>query len=49
MVSLTGPGRKFIARHFPGHAAAIAGAFKALTAAEQRELGRLCKKLGRAV
>jgi len=45
-VQLTDEGRRFIKGLFPCHAAAIARAFSALTAAEQEELGRLCKKLG---
>ncbi len=45
-VQLSEEGRNFIKRLFPCHATAIAQAFGALTAAEQAELGRLCKKLG---
>jgi MarR family 2-MHQ and catechol resistance regulon transcriptional repressor len=45
-VHLTSDGRRLISRIFPGHAAAIADAFSALTAAEQDELARLTKKLG---
>ncbi|GAB4371618.1 MAG: MarR family transcriptional regulator [Acidobacteriota bacterium] len=47
-VELTEAGRRLIARIFPEHAARLADAFSALTAAEQRELARLCRKLGRA-
>ena len=43
---LTPEGRRLIARIFPLHAAAVAETFGALTANEQRELARLCKKLG---
>jgi hypothetical protein len=39
-------GRRLTSKIFPGHAAAIAEAFSALTAAEQDELARLTKKLG---
>ena len=45
-VQLTEEGRAFIKRLFPLHATAVAKAFGALTAPEQEELGRLCKKLG---
>ena len=45
-MQLTEEGRSFIKLLFPCHATAIAHAFGALTAAEQAELGRLCKKLG---
>src|SRR5579885_88574 len=43
-VELTATGRRLIGRGFPGHARRIAAA---LAAAEQIELGRLCRKLGR--
>ena len=45
-VHLTPEGRRLISKVFPGHAAAIAQAFSALTAPEQEELARLTKKLG---
>jgi MarR family transcriptional regulator, 2-MHQ and catechol-resistance regulon repressor len=45
-VNLTAEGRRFIERIFPGHAAAIVQTFGALSASEQEQLGRLCKKLG---
>ena len=45
-VDLTVEGRRFIERIFPGHAAEIAACFGALTAKEQEQLGKLCKKLG---
>lgn len=48
-VHLTPEGRRLIAMEFPSHAAAIAEAFSSLTAAEQVELGRLCRKLGRTI
>ena len=43
---LTAVGRRTIRRVFPRHAAAVADAFSGLSAAEQEELGRLCRKLG---
>jgi MarR family 2-MHQ and catechol resistance regulon transcriptional repressor len=48
-VHLTGDGRKFIERIFPSHAAAIAEAMSTLSASEQEELGRMCRKLGLAL
>jgi len=48
-VQLTPEGRKLISRVFPEHVAVLSAAFSALTAAEHDELGRLCKKLGKAV
>jgi MarR family 2-MHQ and catechol resistance regulon transcriptional repressor len=45
-VHLTPEGRRLAERVVPGHVAAIVGEFSRLTAAEQEELGRLCKKLG---
>src|SRR5690242_14958493 len=47
-VHLTDAGRRLIARLFPRHAARIVAEMSALTPAEQDELGRLCRKLGRA-
>ena len=47
-IHLTPEGRKRIARAFPVHARAIAQAFGVLSHEEQRELARLCKKLGLA-
>jgi MarR family 2-MHQ and catechol resistance regulon transcriptional repressor len=47
-VELTGEGARLIGRVFPLHARAVAQAMNALTPAEQIELGRLCRKLGRA-
>ena len=47
-VALTPAGRRFIARVFPAHAERIAALMSALGADEQTELGRLCRKLGRA-
>lgn len=48
VVHLTAAGRRRIRRIFPAHARRIASAMDALTVAEQRQLGRLCRKLGRA-
>lgn len=45
-VHLTECGHHLIARLFPPHAEAIANEMSALTAEEQEELGRLCRKLG---
>jgi len=47
-VELTATGARLIGRVFPLHARAVAQAMGALTPAEQIELGRLCRKLGRA-
>jgi MarR family 2-MHQ and catechol resistance regulon transcriptional repressor len=46
-VHLTAEGRALIEDRFPGHVAAIVEEFSVLSAAEQGELGRVCKKLGR--
>lgn len=46
VVHLTRPGQSFIGTFFPSHAAAIARELAVLTAPEQQELGRLCRKLG---
>lgn len=46
-VSLTGKGRKTIRELLPRRVAAIRDEMAALSAAEQDELRRLCKKLGR--
>jgi MarR family 2-MHQ and catechol resistance regulon transcriptional repressor len=45
-VHLTTGGRALIERVFPEHAANVVEALSPLTAVEQVELGRLCKKLG---
>ncbi len=45
-VHLSDAGRALIERLFPDHLAAIVAEFAALNAAEQEELGRLCKQLG---
>lgn len=46
-VSLTDEGKRLIRRLFPRHVARVAAVFGALAPAEQEELGRLCRKLGR--
>jgi MarR family transcriptional regulator, 2-MHQ and catechol-resistance regulon repressor len=48
-VDLTASGRRLIEKVFPVHARAVAQAMGTLMAAEQEELGRLCRKLGRGV
>lgn len=48
-VRLTGKGAKLIGGIFPEHAKTVARQFGALTAPEQDELRRLCRKLGKAV
>ena len=45
-VALTGKGRKLIQDVFPAHVEGVARAFRALTAGEQEEMRRLCRKLG---
>lgn len=47
-VALTAKGRTLIRTAFPKHARLVAKTFAALTPAEQDELRRLCRKLGRA-
>jgi MarR family 2-MHQ and catechol resistance regulon transcriptional repressor len=46
LISLTEEGLTAISRIFPAHAKVITREMNALTPDEQRELGRLCKKLG---
>ena len=46
-VHLTQEGRELIAATFPRQAAAICAEFAHLSAAEQDQLARLCRKLGR--
>ena len=45
-VHLTADGQERIAALFPRHVGCITRQMNALTAAEQEELGRLCRKLG---
>ena len=47
MVQLTDAGHDLIATIFPQHAEAVADELSVLTADEQRQLGELCRKLGR--
>jgi MarR family 2-MHQ and catechol resistance regulon transcriptional repressor len=46
IVHLTKEGNKLIQKIFPTHAAVISNELSVLTAAEQKTLGALCKKLG---
>ena len=48
-VRLTASGSRLIRRVFPKHANDVSEAFRCLTAREQEQLGRLCKKLGLAL
>jgi MarR family 2-MHQ and catechol resistance regulon transcriptional repressor len=48
VVHLTDAGRALLERALPVHVRRITSAMAALTSDEQRELGRLCRKLGRA-
>jgi len=48
VVALTPKGKKTIASVLPAHLAAIVAQMSVLTAAEQQQLGALCKKLGTA-
>jgi MarR family 2-MHQ and catechol resistance regulon transcriptional repressor len=48
LVSLTPRGRRLIQRLIPTHVERVARAMSALSPREQEELGRLCRKLGRA-
>ncbi|MDQ2666615.1 MAG: MarR family transcriptional regulator [Gemmatimonadota bacterium] len=47
IVQLTDEGRGLVTRAFPAHVARVADLMRALTTNEQRELGRMCRKLGR--
>jgi MarR family 2-MHQ and catechol resistance regulon transcriptional repressor len=49
IVDLTREGRRRFDRIFPHHAQSMARMFSVLDASEQRQLGRLLKKLGRAL
>jgi MarR family transcriptional regulator, 2-MHQ and catechol-resistance regulon repressor len=48
-VRLTPKGARLIGGAFPEHARTVARQFRALTAPEQEELRRLCRKLGRSL
>ena len=45
-VSITSVGQALIDGMFPGHVAGIVAEMSAVTAAEQDELAKLCRKLG---
>ncbi|HWA58604.1 MAG TPA: MarR family transcriptional regulator [Gemmatimonadales bacterium] len=49
LVQLSDAGRALIARAFPEHAARVRALLGGLTQAEQRDLARLCRKLGLAL
>lgn len=49
IVQLTPKGSELISKAFPRHVYRVTKAFGALTAAEQRELGRISRKLGRSL
>ena len=46
LIRLSDAGKALITRAFPDHAARVTLLLGVLTQAEQRELGRLCRKLG---
>ena len=46
IVQLTAKGRSLILEAFPAHVARVTELMSALSADEQRELGRICRKLG---
>ncbi len=48
IADLTGKGRALVAHAFPVHVARVTALLGALTEDEQRELGRICRKLGSA-
>lgn len=48
LVRLSPKGEALIARAFPAHAARVTALLGSLTAAEQQQLGQLCRKLGLA-
>lgn len=49
LVELTEEGRELISSIFPQHARAIAEELSVLTPDEQRQLGELCRKLGKGL
>ena len=49
IVQLTPKGSEVIGRAFPRHVERVTRALQVLTQAEQKELGRLCRKMGRAL
>jgi MarR family 2-MHQ and catechol resistance regulon transcriptional repressor len=46
-IELTAAGKRAIQRAFPKHARRVVNELSALSASEQEQLGRLCKRLGR--
>lgn len=46
-VCLTEKGQQLISKIFPSHVAAVVNEMSILTASEQEELGRLCRRLGK--
>lgn len=46
LVQLTPSGTRLVRRAFPAHAAAVASEMAVLSQAEQRMLGRLCRRVG---
>lgn len=46
-VCLTGKGQQLISQIFPSHVAAVVNEMSILTASEQEELDRLCRRLGK--
>lgn len=48
LVRLSSKGEALIAKAFPAHAERVTALLGALTAAEQQQLGQLCRKLGLA-
>ncbi len=46
LVRLTPKGERLIRRIFPGHATAVTQQISVLSEAEQRTLGRLCRRVG---
>jgi len=49
VVTLTKSGRELIQELLPGHVAAIVEEMSVLTPAEQRQLGDLCRRLGKQI
>jgi MarR family 2-MHQ and catechol resistance regulon transcriptional repressor len=48
-VTLTDKGRRLIGGMFPSHAQQVVREMRALSPADQAELGRLCRRLGRGL
>jgi DNA-binding MarR family transcriptional regulator len=48
-VHLTSAGRRLVKKVLPGHVDEIVRAFAGLSAAQQEDLRRLCRTLGRSV